>query len=91
MSKDVNCPTCEDERRIQCPCCSGYGGAVNNFYPMGVGKVHICCYCSGVGRILRPRCNKSRTIFREQNAFTGAMEELLSWIRTWVFPEKNIS
>ena len=91
MSEDVKCQTCEDKGKIQCPCCSGYGGAVNDFYPMGVGKAYNCFYCSGVGKIICPGCNKSRAIFWEQSTFTGVMGELLSWIRTWLFPEKNIS
>ena len=91
MSEDVKCLTCEDGGRIQCPCCSGNGGTINNFYPLGVGKGYFCCYCGGVGKVLCPECNRPRTIFQEQGTFTAALGELLSWILTRLFPEKNIS
>jgi len=89
MPEKERCQTCEDIRKIRCPYCSGRGGIINHFYPLGMGKSYSCYYCGGVGKIPCPRCKKAGTIFQEPGIITETMGVFFSWIWTRLFHEKR--
>jgi len=60
MSEKTHCPTCNDKGTIQCPCCSGCGGTITDYFPFGIGKAYSCSYCGGSGAVPCPRCSASR-------------------------------
>jgi DnaJ-class molecular chaperone len=77
MSEKTHCPTCEDKGRIQCPCCSGSGGTIINFFPFGIGKAYTCSYCGGSGTVPCPSCSVSRVIETVENIKTNLFSRIV--------------
>lgn len=56
MAEKTKCPSCQNKRTIECPCCSGKGCVAVSLFPPQMGKIYICADCVGAGKIPCPTC-----------------------------------